>query len=168
MEGRGARIKELMPAKPTHIIDASALIAYFNGEDGHDRFAQLLSDEQNVLAMHATNLCEVYYGYLRADGLERAEKAWEEAIRVVQILKELDDGFVKRVARWKVEYGLDLADAHAAAAAEEHACELVTTDSDFDAANGAGALRVLKLRDAPCNRVSLEECDTLGAESGRE
>ena len=157
-----------MAAKPTHIIDASALIAYFNGEDGHERFAQLLSDEGNVLAMHATNLCEVYYGYLRADGLERAETAWEEAVRVVQVMNKLDDGFVKRVARWKVEYGLGLADAHAAAAAEEHACELVTADSGFDAAKGAGALEVMKLRDAPCNRVSSEERDTQGAEAERE
>lgn len=157
-----------MPAKPTHIIDASALIAYFNGEDGHDRFAQLLSDEQNVLAMHATNLCEVYYGYLRADGLERAEKAWEEAIRIVQVLCKLDDGFVKRVARWKVEHRLGFADAHAAAAAEEHACELVTTDSDFDAVKSSGALAVLKLRDALCNRVSSEERDRQGAEAERK
>lgn len=157
-----------MAAKPTHIIDASALIAYFNGEDGHEQFAKLLSDEGNVLAMHAINLCEVYYGYFRADGIERAERAWEEAIKLVQVLSNLDEGFVKRVARWKVEYTLGLADAHAAAAAEEHACKLVTTDSDFDAAAGAAALEVMKLRTAPPNTVSSEEHDMQGAEAESE
>jgi PIN domain nuclease of toxin-antitoxin system len=65
-----------MASQPTHIVDASALIAYFKQEAGHENFSSLLADEQNVLAIHATNLCEVYYGYLRADGLEKAEDAW--------------------------------------------------------------------------------------------
>lgn len=51
-----------MAAKPTHIVDASALIAYFKGEAGHERFAELLRDEGNIPAIHIVNLCEVYYG----------------------------------------------------------------------------------------------------------
>lgn len=64
-----------MAAKPTHILDANALIAYFKGENGQDRIADLLRDEQNILAIHAVNLCEVYYGYYRADGQEQADTA---------------------------------------------------------------------------------------------
>lgn len=47
-----------MAVKPTHIVDASALIAYFKSEEGHEKFADLLRDERNVLAMHTVNLCE--------------------------------------------------------------------------------------------------------------
>ena len=53
-----------MAPPPTYIVDASALIAYFKEEAGHEKFRDLLADEQNILAIHATNLCEVYYGYL--------------------------------------------------------------------------------------------------------
>lgn len=134
-------------AKPTHIVDASALIAYFKGEDGQDTFAELLKDDRNVLAMHVVNLCEIYYGYLRSDGLEKAEEAWTKANAILAIIQSLDAQFVKRVGRWKVDHNLGLADAFAAAAAEENACPLVTTDrNDFGRVEQAGALQIVWLR----------------------
>ncbi|MFQ5790397.1 MAG: PIN domain-containing protein [Acidobacteriota bacterium] len=134
-------------AKPTHIVDASALIAYFKGEDGHDRFAELLKDEQHVLAMHIVNLCEVYYGYLRSDALEKAEEAWTKANAILAIIQNLDAQFVKRVGRWKVDHNLGLADSFAAVTAEENGCPLVTTDhNDFEEVARTGALQIVWLR----------------------
>jgi uncharacterized protein with PIN domain len=72
-----------MASPSTHIVDASALIAYFKEEVGHENFRALLADEQNVLAIHAANLCEVYYGYLRADGPDKAEEAWQKATGIL-------------------------------------------------------------------------------------
>jgi PIN domain nuclease of toxin-antitoxin system len=136
-----------MAAKLTHAVDASALIAYFKEEEGHEKFAELLADEENMLAIHATNLCEVYYGYLRSDGLDRAEEAWERATQILGVIESFDAQFMKRVGRWKVDYGLGLADSFAAATAEENACPLVTTDrNDFGAIEIAGALQVFWLR----------------------
>ncbi len=65
-----------MAAKPTHILDANALIAYFKGENGHELVTKLLRDEENSLAIHVVNLCEVYYGYFRAVGHVQADIAW--------------------------------------------------------------------------------------------
>jgi len=76
-----------MASPLTHIVDASALIAYFKEEPGHEKFRDLLADEQNVLAIHATNLCEVYYGYLRADGPDKAEDAWQKAIQILGVIE---------------------------------------------------------------------------------
>jgi len=136
-----------MAAKPTHIVDASALIAYFKLEDGNERFAELLADEQNVLAIHATNLCEVYYGYLRSDGLESAEEAWQRATEILGVIDTFDPQLMKRVGRWKVEYRLGLADAFAAASAEEYGCVLITKDrNDFTEIDEAGALEIVWLR----------------------
>ncbi len=136
-----------MAAKPTHIIDASAVIAFFKEEAGHEKFAELLADEGNVLAIHATNLCEVYYGYLRSDGVERAEVAWQRATQILGVIETLDAQFMKRIGRWKVEHRLGLADAFAAATAEENGCPLVTTDrNDFGAIEAAGALQIVWLR----------------------
>jgi predicted nucleic acid-binding protein len=134
-------------AKPTHIVDASALIAYFKGEDGESKFTELLNDERNVLAMHVVNLCEVYYGYLRSDWLEKAEEAWTKANGILGIIQSLDAQFVKRVGRWKVDHNLGLADAFAAATAEENGCPLVTTDhNDFEEVARTGALQIIWLR----------------------
>lgn len=136
-----------MTAKPTHIVDASALIAYFKSEDGHEKFAELLRDERNVLAMHAVNLCEVYYNYLRSDGLEKGEEAWAKADEILGVLENVDGQFIKRVGRWKVNHNLPLGDAFAAATAEESGCPLVTTDhNDFRAVEQAGTLQIVWLR----------------------
>jgi uncharacterized protein with PIN domain len=83
-----------MPARPTHVIDACALIAYLGQEDGHEAFAALLADDQNVLAIHATNLCEVYYGYLRSDGIEKAQEAWQKAISILGVIEKMDTQFM--------------------------------------------------------------------------
>jgi predicted nucleic acid-binding protein len=136
-----------MPLPPTHIVDASALIAYFKEEAGHEKFRTILADEQNILAIHATNLCEVYYGYLRGDGPDKAEEAWQKATAILGVIETLDAQFIKRVGRWKVNHNLGLGDAFAAATAEENACALVTTDrNDFGAIETAGALQIIWLR----------------------
>lgn len=136
-----------MPAAITHIFDASALIAYFKAEQGHDRVAALLVDERYGLAIHAVNLCEIYYGYLRSDSLQKANEAWERATRLLGVLETIDEGFMKRVGRWKAKAGLGLGDSFAAACAEEHAAILVTADhTDFDPVQQAGLIRVEFIR----------------------
>lgn len=135
-----------MAIKPTHIVDASALILHFKGEEGSEKFAELLGDERNVLAMHIVNLCEVYYNYLRSDGQEEADKAWTKANTILTIIQNLDPQFVKRVGRWKVDQNLGLGDAFLAATAEENACPLVTKDhKDFDNVEQTGTLQIIWL-----------------------
>ena len=100
------------------------------------------------MAIHATNLREVYYGYLRSDGIDRAEEAWDKAVSILGVIEKMDTQLMKRVGRWKVDYHpLPLGDAFAAAAAEDYACALVTTDhNDFDRIEMAGALQIVWLR----------------------
>jgi predicted nucleic acid-binding protein len=132
-----------VPAPVTHVIDASALIAYFKGEPGHECLPNLLLDDRNSLAIHAVNLCEVYYGYLGSDGLDRANEAWDRASKLLGILETAGEDFMKRVARWKVERGLGLGDCFLAATAEEHAAVLVTADhGDFDPIQQAGLIQI--------------------------
>ena len=136
-----------MPAKPTHVLDASAVIAYLKGEPGHEVLADLLTDPGTHLAIHIINACEVYYNYLGADGLAVAERAWEITAAVATIIEMTDVQFAKRVGRWKVDHGLGLGDSIAAATAEQYSCPLVTTDHrDFDPIGAAGALPILWLR----------------------
>ena len=130
-----------------HIVDASALIAYFKGEPGDERFAELLADEENILAIHIVNLGEVYYSYYRSDGPERANEAWNNAIIFLRVLEKIEESFIKRVGRWKATQGIPLGDAFAAATAENDGVPLVTTDhTDFDPIDQAGLLQIEWLR----------------------
>jgi predicted nucleic acid-binding protein len=100
-------------------------------------------DERNNLAIHIVNLCEVYYGYLRSDGLQKASEAWERATKLLGLLKTIDDDFIRRVGRWKVDSGLGLGDSFLAACAEENAAILLTADhGDFDRVQQTGLIRV--------------------------
>jgi predicted nucleic acid-binding protein len=104
-------------------------------------------DERNNLAIHAVNLCEVYYGYLQSDGLDKANEAWENASMLLGILgippEAMTEDFVKRVGRWKAQKKLGLGDSFLAATAEEYAAVLVTADhDDFDPIQQTGLIQI--------------------------
>jgi len=139
-----------MPAI-SHVVDACALIAYFKEQPGHEHFAELLADEENFLAIHIVNLCEVYYGYYRSDGLDIAEEAWSKAVRFLHVIEKADESFMKRVGRWVATWRIDtrefpLADAFAATTAENDGVPLVTKDHrHFDPVDQSGALQIVWL-----------------------
>lgn len=136
-----------MPLRPTHVLDASAVVAYLKDEPGAEVLAALLAQEQNVVVIHAVNLCEIYYNYLRDDGFETAEEAWLKTTTMAAVIERMDEPFWKRVARWKGLEGLGLGDAFAAATAEEFAVPLVATDhDDFDPVETKGLLKMVWLR----------------------
>jgi len=131
----------------THVVDASAIIAYFKGEPGYKRFAELLANEENLLAVHIVNLCEVYYNYYHSDGSVQAEEAWDKAVSFLRVLEKGDESFMKRVSRWKATQGISLGDAFAAATAENDAVPLVTTDhTHLDPIDQSGTLKIMWLR----------------------
>lgn len=131
----------------THVVDASALTAYFKEEAGSERLAELLADQENVLAIHIVNLCEVYCGYYHIDGPERAQEAWAKAVSFLQVLEKADESFMKRVARWKATRSIPLGDAFAAATAENDAVPLVTADhTHFDPIDQSGTIEIVWLR----------------------
>lgn len=141
-----------MARRPTHIADACAAIAFLKGEEGCDALAQIFQDGANSVAIHAVNLCEVYYDFLRSDGQGAADMAHDALTSVLTVLNDGNGNFLKRVARWKVGRAcegqtLGIADAFAAAAAEEYACTLITLDhGDFDSVDQAGTIQILWIR----------------------
>ncbi len=56
-------------------MDASALIAFLQGEAGADVVEDVLLDASKLKAVHAINLCETYYHFLRQNDQEAAETA---------------------------------------------------------------------------------------------
>lgn len=68
------------------VIDSSAMLAYLRGETGGDVIRNLLAEDIDVCA-HATNLCEVYYDFLRNSDAATA-------LNAIECLKA--DGIIER------------------------------------------------------------------------
>jgi PIN domain nuclease of toxin-antitoxin system len=51
-----------------YVLDACAIIAFFDGEIGADIVEQALLDANSQCLAHAINLCEVFYGFYRVGG----------------------------------------------------------------------------------------------------
>jgi predicted nucleic acid-binding protein len=122
-----------MPAK---VLDSFALIAYFRDEPGAETMEELLvqaSKKDNPLFMTDVNYAEVKYSILKKDGAQ----PWAEATKVLQGLPidfhSTTRGLADAAANFKARFKLSLADAFAAALAQEKKAELVTGDPEFKA-----------------------------------
>ena len=113
-------------------MDACALIALFESEEGADIVEQLLNDSARRVAeirMHKINLLEIYYGDYRAHGKEAAQAM----IKLVQsmpiaIIPELTDRVFKEAGRLKATYKISLADAIVLAEAAVSDSAVITAD----------------------------------------
>ena len=84
------------------ILDACAVIAFFRGEIGAEVVEQYLLDSEYFCSIHVVNLCEVYYDFLRVDGVQEAERITQELIDSgVNIRSDLDDVFWRAIASYK-------------------------------------------------------------------
>jgi len=66
--------------KKVYVLDACALIAFLNDEEGAQLVEALLSEAsvQNVhIVMNRVNLLEIYYGVYRDDGIQEANSVIE-------------------------------------------------------------------------------------------
>ena len=58
-----------------HALDASAIVAYLEGEPGGTVVAALLADPNAFCYAHSVNLCEVYYQGIRRKGMPAVQNA---------------------------------------------------------------------------------------------
>lgn len=117
------------------VLDASALISFFEDRSGGDVVEQLVTecvDGKTELLMSVINWGEVYYSAWRARGQNAARKLAAEIsqfpIQVVNAGSEL----TKSAAELHAKYNLPYADCFAAALSKTWKAELLTSDRDFD------------------------------------
>jgi len=134
--------------KITLVLDTCALIVYLRKEAGHDRFVELLKQDESSFAIHMINLGELYYVFWKSDGVSKAEEALSMTCEMpIRILDSLSESFIKRVGRWKATQKISYADAFALATAEEHGVPLVTTaHQEFDPIDRMGLLKFCWLK----------------------
>ena len=123
--------------KPVYILDACALIAYFNDEKGADVVfdcMQGLSDGSVLLFMHKINLLEVYYGFYKESGKAQADKMYIDVITSgIYIIDNISDAVLTTAGRLKSLYKVSLGDAILLAQAYASGAAVLTCDHhEFD------------------------------------
>lgn len=117
----------------THVLDAYALMAYFEKEPGYEQVQTLLGRAAGgaPLLLSAVNWGEVYYITLR----EHGPKAAEEVAHVVATFPievvPADLSIARQAAVYKAAHKMSYADCFAAALAKLRKATLVTGDKEF-------------------------------------
>ncbi len=117
-----------------HVLDASAMVAYLEGEPGGAVVAALLADPTAVCYAHSMNLCEVYYQGIRRNGIPAAKLAIESLFMdgVIE-RRDMSRPFWRRVGKLKADGRISLPDCFCILLAKELAGEVVTSDHrEFD------------------------------------
>ena len=120
-----------------YVLDACALIAFLNDEEGASIVEALLSEASvgNIeLVMNSVNLLEIYYGVYRDDGVQEANSVIERISNLpLTIIDTLTDNVFYEAGKLKAENRISLADAIAIGEANVRNAELVTCDHhEFD------------------------------------
>lgn len=121
------------------VLDASAMLAYAKAEPGGDTVLEVMTDPTRRCYMHAVNVCEVYYHFLRAFGQAAADAVVKTFVGAGVILREdLDPPFWRQVGQNKVSFTLALGDCFCLAWAQQLGGEVVTSDHQFDPVDAQG------------------------------
>lgn len=117
-----------------YAFDASAIVAYLNGEPGDTLVEALLLSPDAVCYAHAVNLCEVFYGYLRiSDEITARQVIADVDAAGIVPRRDMSQAFWFDVGRLKARGGISLADCFSIALARAISGTVVTSDhGEFD------------------------------------
>jgi predicted nucleic acid-binding protein len=132
-----------------HILDACALLAFFNREfgRGYETVSDLLDravQGEVVLCMSPINLVEVHYRVIQIKGVEVSDMAMSLIKSLpIQFIRDISDEVYYDAAHFKARYPMSLADAFLCATAKSLAAVIVTKDTEIKPAEEAESLPVL-------------------------
>ncbi|HEY3875814.1 MAG TPA: type II toxin-antitoxin system VapC family toxin [Candidatus Kapabacteria bacterium] len=117
------------------LFDACALIAYVRNERGGTLVGDILLDPTAQFFIHAVNLCEVYYDFIRVAGEQHADRIVQDTLSYgIKVIEQMDADLWKKAGIYKATLKkLSLADCFALATAKRLNATLVTSDhKEFD------------------------------------
>jgi len=123
----------------TYVLDASALMTFFEDRSGAEKVEELLAkaaETKRPLLMSVVNWGEVYYSVWRARGEKAASAKLREIAQLPIQVIDVDMELAKLAASLKAEHNLPYADCFAAALAQARKAALVTSDKDFEHVGG--------------------------------
>ncbi|MCW5875687.1 MAG: type II toxin-antitoxin system VapC family toxin [Anaerolineales bacterium] len=118
----------------TKILDAYAIMAFFENEPGADYVRNLIikAEEKKLkLLMSVVNLGEVWYSVARSYSPGTADTCIQEIEGMAIEIVNADWQQTLQAAQYKQNGGLAYADCFAAALAKSRKAELVTGDMEF-------------------------------------
>jgi predicted nucleic acid-binding protein len=118
----------------TYVLDASALMTFFEDRPGGEKVEELLAkaaETKHPLLMSVVNWGEVYYSVWRARGEKAASAKLREIAQLPIQVIDVDMELAKLAASLKAEHNLPYADCFAAALAQNRRAALVTGDKDL-------------------------------------
>ncbi len=116
------------------VLDASALMAFFEDRPGAARVEELIRlgvEGKRQLLMSVVNWGEVYYSTWRAKGPGVARKVLEDIAQLPLEIVDADLELTRTAAELRAEHKLPYADCFAAALAASRKASLATSDKDF-------------------------------------
>ena len=131
-----------------HVLDACALIAYFNDEDGANVIEEILSTNKEIF-MSVVNLYEVCYDAARTTADESSVLEILEMVKQlpIVIIWEINEELLQAATRFKVRYKISLADSFALGLADILDAKVVSADHhEFEPVEKAGEISVLWFR----------------------
>ena len=131
------------------IFDAGAVIAFLRHEPGGDIVHQLLHDTKHHRYIHATNLCEVYYDFVRLFGVEYARSVLDILAAAGLICsRDMDEEFWHDAGQIKARYRrISLADCYGLSLTRRLKGEFITTDHhEMDLLKQAGTCEIRFIR----------------------
>jgi predicted nucleic acid-binding protein len=118
-----------------YVVDATALIAFFEGRHGvAEKVRHLLGEalrQELPLLMSAVNWGEVFYIEWRRHGEKGARESEAKLLQLPIAVTAVDREHATRAAALKQKHGLGYADSFAAELAIERGAWLVTADPEF-------------------------------------
>ena len=129
-----------------YVLDAFALLAFFNEEAGAQQVANIVEEPRHALHISAINLGEVYYRLIRQRGRVAAEASLGAVFAQPNLeVSQASWDRVRAAAEVKAGGRLSYADAFAAALSRELSAPLVTGDLEFAPLEAQGLLTILWL-----------------------
>lgn len=117
------------------VLDASALMTYFEKRPGADKvkelFAQAIEGKTELL-MSVINWGEVYYSIWRSRGEAAAKEALSYIAQLPIEIVAADMELARLAAEFRAKHRLPYADCFAASLAKARKASLATSDRDFD------------------------------------
>ncbi|MCL6449051.1 MAG: type II toxin-antitoxin system VapC family toxin [Armatimonadetes bacterium] len=135
-----------------YILDAHAVLAFLEAEEGGELIKSLLSDHGTRFYLSVVNLGEIYYIILRERGRDAAEKV-EAELNLLKNIRVVDVTWkrAKTAGEFKARGGISYADCFAAALALEKKAPLLTGDREFERVSDTIQIVWLKGESLPPN-----------------
>jgi len=115
-----------------YILDACALIAFLNDEEGAEKIENILNQSVTndvSVSMSIVNLLEVYYGELRDKGNDIAQIVLDMVqYYSIKIVNTISEQVFMEASRLKAGYKISLADCIGLATTLELSGQFVTSD----------------------------------------